>query len=165
MFLSSSLHTLYTLFLLLTALKWSLYLFFPFILQMWTHHRCSVFVFTAWLSFPEGGLSHLLSSDYLLSQNSLSDVNTQAHRHEFIGLTSIFPPSGVIVHGCVRFLGPQTQTDMGWGGGGGLRGDGRTDWQKRGDPGEKRRAGAGCYNNCRFMVQWLFLQSTQLLSV
>lgn len=110
MFLSSSLHTLYTLFLLLTALKWSLYLFFPFILQMWTHHRCSVFVFTAWLSFPEGGLSHLLSCDYLLSQNSLPDVNTQAHKHKS---SLVWPPFSPLWCNCtwMRAFPGATDTD------------------------------------------------------
>lgn len=45
-------------------------------------------------------------------------------RQDFIG-PLLIPPLGVIVHGCVCFPGPQTQTVMGRGGGGGLRGDQR----------------------------------------
>lgn len=164
MFLSSSLHTLYTLFLLLTALKWSLYLFFPLF------YKCGHITDVLYLSSQLGLVfprEDSATCSPLITYSVKTLFLTWTHRHTDTRVHWFdlhFPPSGVIVHGCMRFPGPQTQTDMGRGGGG-LRGDGRMDGQKRGDPGKKRRAGAGCYNNCRFMVQWLFLQSTRLLSV
>lgn len=135
--------------------------FFPLFGRCYNMH-----VFPARFSFPEGRLSHLLSTDYLASQNSLPDTLTQKMRmltfmHAqlhilretgFIGPLPI-PPLGVIVHGCMCFLGPQTQTVMGRGGGGGAM-----EGERGGGP---YKDGARCYNNCVLMVQWLFLQLTR----
>ncbi len=107
---------------------------------MWGNGRCyNMFVFAGGFSFPEGKLSHLLSTDYLLSQNSLPGIYTRRNedadihgctathihkRQDFSG-PLLIPPLCVIVHGCVCFLGPQTQTVVGRGGGGGWRRDQR----------------------------------------
>lgn len=130
----------------------------------WANGRCyKMFVFAAGFSFPEGRLSHLLATDYLLSQNSLlwhthrnedADIHgcttTQTHmRRDFIW-PLLIPPLGVIVHGCVCFLGPQTQTVMGRGGGSG---------------GRPYKDEVRCCNNCLLMVQWLFLQFTRPLCI
>lgn len=48
-----------------------------------TNGRChNMLIFDAWLSFPEGGLGHLLSTDYLLSQNSPRDINTHRENED-----------------------------------------------------------------------------------
>ncbi len=108
---------------------------------MWATCRCyNMFVFAVGFSFPEGRLSHLLATDYMLSRDSpLWHAHTQKWcwhswmysytRHNFIeSILHPHPSLGCDLCGCVFFRGPQTQTATGRGGGGDVRGDGWMEW-------------------------------------
>ncbi len=108
--------------------------------------------------------ANTLLSDMHTRRDEDADIHgcTAMHETGFSGSFHIHP-SGIVVYGCLCFLRPQTQTEIGRGGEGGVcvcmwcvwR---PTDGWNEGGPYKDE---ARCYNNCLLMVQWMFLQLTR----